>query len=121
MRDRSERDRQSELLRRPIEFPEEDARLRADSAGIGMEVDPLHRTEVDDHAAVARRVARETVATATDRDRQGRFACEGERHHHVRDLGAPRDERGTTVDRPVPDASPFVVRRMGRLDQVAAK
>src|SRR5262245_46981052 len=72
-------------------------------------MDALHQRQIDRQPAVAKRVARDVVSSATNGDRK--LVLSGEEHaaRHIVAVGAAHDHGGTFVDRPVPDLSRLVV------------
>jgi len=70
---------------------------------VGVDMDGLHRREVDHQAAVAERVAGVVVATAPDRDFQIMFLGECQRGGNVAGGAAAHDHRRTAGDATIPD------------------
>ena len=103
VRDDPGRHREPERLRLPVELAEQDARLHARGALLGIDAHALHRREVDHQRVVGDRKARERVPAAAHGDRQAARAPELHRGDHVRDAGAASDQRRMPVDRAVPD------------------
>jgi hypothetical protein len=111
--------REPERLRLAVQLAPEDAGLSPRRAGSRVDPDPPHRPQVDDDAAVADRLPGEAVPPAADRNPQAAVAREPHSRDHVRDAGAPRDERRGPINRPVPDLAVLVVVRVRRPDQLA--
>ncbi len=79
----------------------------------------VHGREVDHHAVVAGREARDAVAAAADGDRQVVAPCKADGCDHVGRAGAADDERRpVAVVGAVPDATGFLVARVGRGDHL---
>ncbi len=103
LRDHARRHRQSEDVRLAIEFAQQHARLDTGAACLGIDVNPLHAGQVDDHAAVAQGAAAHVVATAAYRHEEPVFAREAHRSDDVCQPGAAGDQPRTLVDAGVPD------------------
>jgi hypothetical protein len=65
-------------------------------------------------------MARNAMATATDRDREIGFAGERDGSGDVVDVERPDDRRGTSVDHPVERRARGVVTRVLRIDDRTA-
>ena len=91
----------------------EDAAFGARATRDRLDADALHQLQIDEHAAVADRVARETVASATHGDWQARITCEGERRDDVGRACAAGNRGRTPIDYPVPHLAHRVVTRVG--------
>ena len=111
--------RKPERLRLAVELSPEHAGLDSRSARHRVDADPFHWPEIDHDPAVADRVARIAVPTASDCEGQGGIACEPDRRLDVRNPAAARDERGVTIDRSVPDPAVSVVRAIAGADELA--
>ena len=111
VRDDAGRHREPERLRLLVELAEQDARLHARRALLGIDADALHRREVDHQRVVCDRQARERVPATPHRDRQPALAPELHGGDHVRDAGAASDHRRVLVERAVPDLAVHVVVR----------
>jgi hypothetical protein len=61
------------------------------------------------------------VASASHGHEEIALAREPDRHPDIGDAGAARDERGTAVDRAIPDATGSLVLRVAGPDQLAAE
>src|ERR671937_912310 len=92
-----------------IELADEDPGLRANGLPDGVDVDPLHRRQVDHQAAVGDRLARDVVTAAADRDLGALVAAEVDGVDHVRRGQAAGDQGGALVDQPVVDVARLVV------------
>jgi hypothetical protein len=91
------------LLGRLVDLAEERTGLDADGPAIGVDVDGVHGSLVDEQAVVARREAGEAVTAAAD----GHGHVDGGLDvARVRTTG---DEAGPAVDRAVPDRAVLVV------------
>ena len=112
VRDDAGRHREPERLRLLVELAEQDARLHARRALLGIDADALHRREVDQQRVVCDRQAGERVPAAPHRDRQAAGAPELDRGDHVRDARAANDHRRVLVERAVPDLAMQVVVRV---------
>ena len=85
-------------LSRPIDGAEQSTASHPHPAGRGVDLDAPHRREVEDHAAVAGRLAREAVTAALDRGEQAMFVCEC---HRPLEIGIPEgleDQSRVAVD-----------------------
>lgn len=102
------RGRESVLLGRRVELSPGDARLDPDSVADRVHLDPLHRTEVDQDAALDGGVAGDRVATSLDRDRQPVLSRESDDSDHVGVAGGSGDDVGAAVEHGVVDR-PFLV------------
>src|SRR5205814_552787 len=87
----------------------------------GINPNPFHRPQIDDDAAVADGQAREAVPASAHGDGETRLPAEPDSRDHVGDPGAPRDQGGEAVDRPIPDRAVFVVVRVVGTDDPAAE
>jgi hypothetical protein len=96
------------LLGHRVEFTPDDARLRSRSPRRGVDSDGLHLRQVDDEAALARRVPRNAVATAPHRDREVVPHAEPHCCSHVRSRAASGDEGRPQVEGTVPDPARLV-------------
>jgi hypothetical protein len=131
----------------PAESETSDPRVRHDAArsgeaeGLGLTVDltpkqswlrargprdridpeALHRGQIDDDSAIARRRAGNIVAAAAHGDDELPLAGEPHGGPDVGDAGAARDEHGAAVDGTVPDSAGDLVLRIACADQLAAK
>jgi hypothetical protein len=84
-----------------------------------IDVDALHRPQIDHHPFVAHGVAGHTVAAAVDRDRQSVLAAVVHRGNHVCRTRATRDHGGSPIDHPVEDASQPVVLQIAGPNELA--
>jgi hypothetical protein len=117
--DDSHRARQPVFLRSAVQLLEESAALDLSGPVGGIDSDFSHPRQVDDHAAVARREARDTVPTAADRDDEIVLAREAHRRDDVLDTPAARDDRWIPVGDRVPHRTRAVVLSVARKDQLA--
>ena len=60
---------QTDVLGGRVELAPHHAAARSNPLGVAIDVDRLHRGEIDDHAAIARRVAGDVVPAGPDRER----------------------------------------------------
>jgi hypothetical protein len=65
MRDEAGGNDKAERLRLAVQLAQEDAGLHPDGPGLRIDTDPPHATEIDDHPAVAHRVAGKAVASSS--------------------------------------------------------
>jgi hypothetical protein len=107
------------LLRRAVDVAPQRTCLRARRLPLGVDPDLAHAREVEDEAAVDRRVAGRGVATAADRQLDARLACKADDRDHVERALHARDRRRAAVDHPVPHAACLVVGRVAGPDQLA--
>src|SRR6266545_2293106 len=70
MRDEAGGNGEAERLRLAVELAQENTGLHADGPGLRINMDPLHKTEIDNHPAVADRVAGIAVASSAYGDEQ---------------------------------------------------
>jgi hypothetical protein len=94
---------QPQPLGRLVELPPEQARLRPDAAGGGVDPDLLHRRQVEDQAAVAAGRAGHVVPAAPDGQRQAAGPAVLDPGPHVGGAGAARDQGRALVDGAVPE------------------
>ncbi len=78
-------------------FARGEPRLRPCQAAVRIDVEALHRPEVEDDAAVVGAVAGEAVAATPDRQGQAGLASEDDGPRHVRGVRGADDERGVAV------------------------
>ena len=94
------------------------AGLRPGDLAIGIDVEALHRAEVEDDPAVVGAVAGEAVAAAANRQRETGFASQDDGPGDVGRIGRTDDECGATVvDRAVDLAGDVVVGAAGQDDR----
>ena len=89
---------EAERLRLVVEARSRSRRPARARCGAGIDLDALHRREVDDDAAVDAGEAGDAVPAAADRDGQLLAAGELERADDVGHAGAAGDQRGVAVD-----------------------
>ena len=106
------------LLRRLIELAPCDASLCPDDPRLRIDLDRLHRREVDDESVVAGAVADRRVPTTADGDRQAVLAAEVDGVLHVLDARAAGDQRRTSVEVAVPDVPRLLVAIVAVLEQL---
>jgi hypothetical protein len=110
--------RESVLLCGLVELAEQGAAADAGTARLRIDDDMVDRREVDDQAAVARRVPGRAVPAAADRERQVLCARELDRRRDVLGVVAAGDRQRAPVDGSAPDATRLVVLRVVGLDQL---
>ena len=95
----------------------------ADPRGLrlGVDLDGLHRRDVDDDPAVDAGIARRGVPAAADRHREVVLGAEGERRDHVVARCAAGDHRRMLVDHPVEELAVLVVARVAGADHLAVE
>ncbi len=81
-----------------------------------IDVDGIHRRQIDYEAIVAHRRARDVVSAAADRHLQVVLAGEVHGGDDVGDAGATHDQGRAPVDHGIPERARFVVVRVGRPD-----
>ena len=92
--------------------------LRPGEAALGIDVEALHRAEVEDDAAVVRAVAGEAVAAAADRQREAGLARQDDGPGDVGRVGRADDQRRAPVGvRAVDLAGHVVVGAAGQDDR----
>ena len=113
------RHRESVLLGGRVEVAEQRTALRASTSALRIDPDAVHPSEVDDQAALAHRVPREAVPSASDGDLQIMIAAVTDRRDHV--LGArTSDHRGrSSVDVGVPGPSGLLEPHIERGDHLS--
>ena len=120
-RDRAARDGEAVELRLAVELLPEHAALRAHRPRGGIDVDALHRREVDHQPAVGDGGAGDVVPAAADRELPALLARGVDRADDVRRPAAAGDQRGPPVDQPVVDATHLVVGRISRLENLSGE
>jgi hypothetical protein len=110
--------RETELLGLAVELAPENAGLDARRARLRVDADSFHWPQVDDDAAVADRVARIAMASASNGDREAGAPRKSHRRHHVRHVAAARDQRRAAIDRAVPHPAVPVIARVIGHDEV---
>ena len=114
-------DGEAVLLGGGVELAPRQAAPDPRGACLGIDVDGLHRPDVDHEPVVAARVAGRRVAAAADGHGKVVLAREEDRGHDVVGGRAAGDERRTLVDHPVEDGAGVVVATVGRDDQLAGE
>jgi hypothetical protein len=94
---------QAESLRLTVKLAPQDAALGPCGAGLGVDADPLHRRQVNDHAAIIGAVTGGAVTPAAHRRQRALLARETDRVPHIRDAPAACHQRRAPVDVAVPD------------------
>src|SRR5919204_1703536 len=100
---------QTEQLRLSIHVAERGAALHAHSPRLSVDMDAVHRREIDHEAAVVHGIARDVVASTFDRHEQVVLTCEVHCVDDICGAAAPSDQRRSPVDQPVPDPPRFLV------------
>jgi hypothetical protein len=108
-RDQPSRRGQSVPLGGLVEDTPGDSTSRPGPASADVDLDGLHRREVDDEAVVAGRVSGDVVGAAADSNAKPYVGSEVQGSCHVRGTRAPRDHGRSTVDHAVPDPACEVV------------
>ena len=103
------RDRETVQLGFAVELAPGDAALRPYRAAFGIDVDSLHRREVDHHSAIDGRASCHVVTAATNRDFEAQLAREVDGIDHVGHATTSGDQRRALVHQPVVDLSRFLV------------
>jgi hypothetical protein len=112
---------EAEGLGLTVDLAPKQSRLRARGPRDGIDPEALHRGQIDDDSAIARRRAGHVVAAAAHGDYELPLAGEPQGGPDVGDAGAARDERGAAVDGTVPDSTGGLVLRIACADQLAAE
>ena len=120
-RDRAAGDREPVRRGLAVQLAPEHATLRPHRARARVDVDALHRRQVDHQRAVDHRAPGDVVAAAAHTDVQTLRAREPDRVRDVRRVLAARDQRRPPVDQPVVDAPRVVVAFISRLQDIAGK
>ena len=94
-----------------VEFAPGDAALRPRRFAFAIDMDALHRRQIDHDAVVDRRSSGDIVAPASHRDLKAEFSAERQGIDDVGDAVAARDQRRPLVDETVMDASGIVIAR----------
>ena len=91
---------QPEDLGFAVDIAPQGTALRSDELRIGIDVDPVHEGEIEQHPSVDARQARDGMSSAADREQQALFAGELDRvddvggagglHHHGRAIAVHR-------------------------------
>ena len=90
-------------------------------APVGVDVEALHRAQVEDDAALVGAVAGQAVAAATDRQLEPRLAGDEDGARDVGGIGGADDQCRARVAERVVDEPSFVVVRAARQDDRAAQ
>ena len=93
----------------PVELPPDHAALGANGTPDGIDVDSLHRGQVDHQPAVGDGAPCDVVTAASDGDLQVVVAPEVDGVDHICGAEAACDDRRTLVDEPVVDHPGLVV------------
>jgi hypothetical protein len=108
-RDPSTGGREAVLLGGSVELPPGDARADACAPPVGVDVDLLHRTQVDHESAVVGGHARNRVSAGANRDVVTVLTREVQRVAHVTRRRAPCNDGRSLVDHRVEQCTRFVV------------
>ncbi len=95
-----------------VELPPIDAALDSRDAPARIDVNSLHRPEIDHQSAVTDRSTGDVVSSSAYGDFQARFVRETHGVYDVSGSEAPCDERGALVDEAVVNPSSLVVPRV---------
>jgi hypothetical protein len=120
-RDAPARGRQAEGLRGAVELAPAQARSGAHGAPGGVDLDPLHRRDVDHDAAVADREPDHAVTAAAHRQRQLALARVPDRRRDVGRRSAAGDDLGAAIDHRVEHSAGVLVARVAGHDRVAGE
>jgi hypothetical protein len=104
-----------------IQFAPGQAGLGADGAPRRIDLDLLHRREVDDEAAVADRIAGHVVAASPHCNQEVMRASELDDPDYIVRAGAARDQRRSPVDHPVPHRARRVIIWIACANEFAAQ
>jgi hypothetical protein len=104
-----------------VQIPEESAPADTRSSALRVDLDPVHRLQVDHDAAVRRREARDAVSAPADGDLEALAPGVREGGQDVTRGVAPRDEGRPCVDHHVPQAPGVVVAGISRFEELAAE
>jgi hypothetical protein len=91
--------------------------LRTRREALGIDTDPRHLRQIDDHPAIAERMTGHAVPAPAHREQQLVVAGEAHRGDHVLVTVTPRHQRRAPVDHPVPELSCRLVARVPRPDE----
>lgn len=120
-RDDAERHGQAECVRRVIDVAGGAAALDANDAPFRIDVNTLHRGQVDDEPVIAAAQPGAVVAAAADGQQQALVSREIYRRNHVGDVRASRNQQRPLVDHAVVELSRFVIRGITGPDHGPAK
>ena len=102
-----------------IQLAPQDASLRARRPRLRVDVDPLHRRQVDHQSPVDNGAAGDIVAAAPNADVEALGVCEPNGVCDVRRVLAARDQGRGAVDQSVVDAARVLVTVVSRLQNAA--
>jgi hypothetical protein len=85
------------------------ATLRDSDAGLGVDANTFHQSEVDQQPIVAGTEPGETVTAASDRDRKIVLVGESDRGDHVGTTGRSGDQGRPAIDARIPHLTDVVV------------
>ena len=114
-------DRQAVRPGRPRNVAEQRAAADARAAGLRVDLDAVHRRQVDGHPAVRHRVALHAVPAAAHGDLHSLVAGAQQRLGDLRVRAGPGDGRRAVVDRAVPEGARRVVALVLRFDHFTAQ
>ena len=115
------RDRQAVQLRLAIELAPGDAALRPHRSVLGIDVNALHRRQVDHHPAIDGRASGHVVAAAANRHLEAKLAREIDGIDHVGHAAASGDQRRPLVDQSVVDLPRVLVAHVRGLQELPPK
>jgi hypothetical protein len=104
-----------------VELAQERTTADESDATLWIHGHPAQPRQVDDEPTVGGRVPRIAVGPGADGDLQAALAPETDRRRNVVDAGRPDEERRSTVEGRVPDATGIVVCSIPRGDDLAAE
>ena len=114
-------DRETVQLRLAVELAPGDAALRPHRSALGIDVDALHRRQVDHHPAIDGRAPRHVVAAAANRNLEAEPAGEIDGIHHVGHAAASGDQCRPFVDQSVVDLPRVLVAHVRRLQELSSE
>ncbi len=118
MRHDAARSGEAEGLGLAVDLAPKQSRLCAGGPRHRVDPEALHRGQIDDDSAIARRRAGHVVAAAAHGDDELPLAREPHGGPDVGDPSTACDEGGAAVDGPVPDAAGGFVRPIACADQL---
>jgi hypothetical protein len=113
--------REAVLLCRGVELAPGEPRPGAAGPPVWIDLNALHRAQVDHHPVVADGASGHVVTAAVHGDRQPGLARELHRRRDVGRAATARDHPRAPVDHPVERPSQLVVARIPRRDDLAAE
>jgi hypothetical protein len=105
-------------LRFPVDIAQRRSRLNPRTLSRLIHAHGLHLRTIDDEAAIAQRVPRDTVPAAPHRKKQPVIARETHCRDNIGRPGASDDQTGLAVDHAVPYFSRLVIRLVTGANQL---